>query len=267
MRRKEMISQCPQCKKELQFTSAQQEKIKEALDKLQSGQIIKMGCPHCKSPIELKRETASEKKDAFDLFPDLINNDPVEEETLQEQVSADDEIPSQQTEPTGMIHPPPKPPDISWLKTGDIGKKVQSPDDATVLILMSDGEGKTAVADAFKRLNYQIDYADSLGETMEKMVSASFAGIVLHTGFEGVSLAESRIHNYIKWLPMPKRRNIYYVLIGPDLQTLYDLEALTLSVNLVINEKDMGDINKILRKGIHDYGNLFQPFLESLQKG
>jgi len=261
-----MISQCPQCKKELQFSSAQQEKIKEALDKLQPGQIITMGCPHCKSPIELKREAVPEKKDAFDLFPDLIGADPVEEEMPQEQPPAKDETLKQQSEPAGTVPPPPKPPDISWLKTGDIGEKVQSPDDATVLILMLDGEGKDAVADVFKRLNYRIDYADSLEETMEKMVSSSFAGIVLHTGFEGVSLAESRIHNYIKWLPMPKRRNIYYVLIGPNLQTLYDLEALTLSVNLVINEKDMGDINKILRKGIHDYENLFNPFLEAMTK-
>jgi hypothetical protein len=261
-----MISQCPQCKKELQFTSAQQEKIKEALDKLQPGQIIKMGCPHCKSPIELKREAAPEKKDAFDFFPDLINNAPVEEETFQEQLPADDEPPIQQAKPAGVVPPPPKPPDISWLKTGDIGEKVQSPDEATVLILMPDGEGRTAVADAFKRLDYRIEYAESLVETMEKMVSGTFAGIVLHLGFEGVSLAESRIHNYIKWLPMPKRRNIYYVVIGPDLQTLYDLEALTLSVNLVINEKDLNDINKILRKGIHDYENLFNPFLEAMSK-
>lgn len=172
-----MISQCPQCKNKLQFTSDQQKKIQEALDKLQPGQVIKMGCPHCKSPIELKRETVPEKKDAFDLFPDIISDDSVEEETSQEQLHANDEIPKQQPKPVGMIPPPPKPPDISWLKTGDIGEKVQSPDDATVLILMPDGEGRSAVADAFKRLDYRIEYADSLAETMEKMVSATLPGL------------------------------------------------------------------------------------------
>ncbi len=260
-----MISQCPQCKNKLQFTSGQHEKIQEALDKLQPGQVIKMECPHCKSPIELKRETAPETKDAFDLFPDLIPTDSVEEETSQEQPPTDNEITEQHSQPAGMIPPPPVPPDISWLKTGVLDeKKVQSPDDATVLILMPDGEEKKAIADAFKRLDYRIEYADTLAETMEKMMSATFAGMVLHTGFESVPLGESRIHNHMKWLPMPKRRNIYYVLIGPDLQTLYDLEALTLSANLVINEKDMGDINKILRKGMQDYRNLFNPFLEAI---
>ena len=261
-----MISQCPECKNKLQFTSDQQKKIQEALDKLQPGQVIKMGCPHCKSPIELKREAVPEKKDAFDLFPDLINTDSDEEETFQEPLPADDETSKQQSESARTVPPPPKPPDISWLKTGALGEKVQSPDDGAVLILMPDGEGKTAIADAFKRLDYQIQYADSLAETMEKMISATFAGVVLHAGFEGVPLAESRVHNYMKWLSMPRRRNIYYVLVGPDLQTLYDLEALTLSANLVINEKDMGDIHKILRKGIHDYENLFHPFLEALSK-
>ena len=226
-----------------------------------------MGCPHCKKPIELKNEPEA-GKDAFDLFPDLVAKDSAGEETSQEPLSpqVEQEAPVQEPGKEGMVPPPPKPPDISWLKTGALGERVQSPDDATILIIMPDGESKEAVADAFKRLDYRIEYANSLAETMEKMISATFAGVVLHTGFEGCPLEESRIHHHIKWLPMPKRRTLYYVLIGPELQTLYDLEALVLSANLVINEKDLGDINKILRRGLHDYENLFHPFLESLQR-
>ena len=262
-----MISNCPHCKKELQLTNEQHKKVQDAIDKLQPGQVIKMGCPHCKRPIDLKKEVEPQKQDAFDLFPDLISSAPVEEEQPPCPTPVmDNARPSQQSDLEVVAPQPPKPPDISWLTTGSLGEKVQSPDDATALILMPDGEGKSILSDALKRFDYRIEYADSLAETMDKMLSGTFAAVVLHTEFEGVPLAESRIHNFMQWLSMPKRRNIYYVLVGPELHTLYDLEAFTLSANLVINEKDMGDIHKILKKGMHDYEKLFHPFLESLQQ-
>lgn len=262
-----MISQCPHCKKKLHLKGAQLEKIQEALDRLQPGQVVKVGCPYCKSPIEMKTEVQLERKDAFDLFPDLVANKTPEEISHGEEEPPVKTIPEEQPKASGLAPPPPKPPDISWLKTGEYGESSQSPDDATVLILMPDGEGKNLVTDAFKRLDYRIDSACSLAETIEKMVSTAYAGVVLHTGFEGVPLAESRIHHHMKWLLMPKRRYLYYVLIGPDLHTLYDLEALTLSANLVVNEKDLMHINVILRKGFYDHEKLFHPFLESLKKG
>ncbi|MBC8318372.1 MAG: hypothetical protein H8E41_10745 [Desulfobulbaceae bacterium] len=262
-----MINHCPHCKKKLSFTEAQLEKIEEALFRLQPGQVIKMGCPHCKVPIELKKEVQPERKDASTFFPGLLDGDIPAESPPAAAAPPAEEVPDRRPQVAGAAPPPPKPPDISWLKTGEYGEKAHNPDDATILILMPDGEGKNQVAEAFKRMDYRIDYAASLGETMEKMVSASYAGVVLHTGFEGGSLAESRVHHHMKWLPMPKRRYIYYVLVGPDLQTLYDLEAFTLSANLVINEKDLGNINVILRKGFHDHETLFHPFLESLKKG
>ncbi|MBT8334771.1 MAG: hypothetical protein KJP19_10085 [Deltaproteobacteria bacterium] len=62
-----------------------------------------------------------------------------------------------------------------------------------------------------------------------------------------------------------KRRNLYYVIIGPELKTLYDLQALSLSANLVVNNSDMKYLDKILKKGFQDYETLFRPFVEIIQ--
>ena len=70
---------------------------------------------------------------------------------------------------------------------------------------------------------------------------------------------------YMRNLAGDKRRNLYYLIIGPKLSTLYDLEALSLSANLVVNNKDFQYLDIILKKGFQDYETLYRPFIEILE--
>ena len=63
-----------------------------------------------------------------------------------------------------------------------------------------------------------------------------------------------------------RRRLLYYVLVGPDVHTCYNLQALALSANLVINERELAFVEVILRKGFREYVELFGPFLEVLEE-
>ncbi len=64
---------------------------------------------------------------------------------------------------------------------------------------------------------------------------------------------------------MSRRREIFYTLIGPNFHTLYDLQALALSCNLVLNENDLPYLETVLRKAIPDFEHLFAPLLEALR--
>lgn len=55
------------------------------------------------------------------------------------------------------------------------------------------------------------------------------------------------------------------MLVGPNLNTLYELEALANSANLVINEKDIQYLDVILRKSITAYEQMFGPVMEELK--
>lgn len=72
-----------------------------------------------------------------------------------------------------------------------------------------------------------------------------YAAVVLHADFEGTGVPDSTFHSYINALPMAKRHCILYILVGPDFRTLYDLEALALSANLVVNDNDVKNIIQI----------------------
>ena len=78
------------------------------------------------------------------------------------------------------------------------------------------------------------------------------------------TLEQSTFHAYMRSLTMERRRYIFYILIGNDFHTLYNLEALAYSANLTVNSSDLSHLDIVLRKSIPDYEELFGPFLEEL---
>lgn len=100
---------------------------------------------------------------------------------------------------------------------------------------------------------------------MSKLSANTYAVVVLHTHFEGkMPLDESNIHACLAKMPMTRRRSIHHILIGPELRTLYGLEALSWSANLVVNKLILTSFRGPLKKSFRDYTNLFGPLLESL---
>ncbi len=64
---------------------------------------------------------------------------------------------------------------------------------------------------------------------------------------------------------MSRRRYIFYVLIGEQFDTLYDLQALAYSANLVVNDHEIPFIGTVLKKAIPEFETLFGPLMEELQ--
>nr|MBF0221051.1 hypothetical protein [Desulfobulbaceae bacterium] len=240
-----MISQCPHCEKVLELSEAQQDKIKAALANLNSG-TLKLGCPHCKEAIRLTKSGA-------------LATDDKKVQTQGEKV-----VSSSIAEAKAVGIEPPAYPDISWLVGGMYSEEEVVEDVLKVLILMPDGLGKDAVEKAFSELGYKPEFPESAEDAMTQMRFVPVAAVVLHSEFDG-DLADSKFHKYMEGMPMSIRRSIYYVLVGGQFSTLYDLEALAHSANVVVNDSEIEHIDIILRKGMQDYNDLFGPYLEMLR--
>lgn len=226
-----MISQCPHCKKQINLSDAQRQKIEDAYGRLEPGGSLKLGCPHCSQPIQLKKEVDEwEGVDSHAEMPD-----------------------------------PPKAPDTSWLATGEFDEKEEVKDVPKAIVLMPEGPAKTKVVDAFVELFYQVSEARTAESALDQMRYTDFTIVVLHSGFEAGGLLSSTFHNHMRQMGMAKRRNIYYVLIGPEFKSFYDLEALAFSANLVVNDNDTNHMKTIIRKGLGDNEELFAPFLQALK--
>lgn len=239
-----MLSQCPNCGKELNLNQAQQDKVKQALTALPEGKTLKINCPLCKEPIHLRADGSA------------VEN---------EQAAPPPPPPSSAVTKAAANPPePPAPPDVSVLLEGEVGEGETVRDIPLAMVLMAAGESRDQVAAALGGLGYQPDFPEAAESAIERMRFVNFSAVVLDSRFEGGGLAASVFHQHMRNLAMASRRKIIYVLIGPDFHTLYDLEALALSANLAVNSKDLPRLPVILKKAKQDYQALFGPYLQAL---
>lgn len=233
-----MISQCPHCQKALQFSPAQQEKIAQALANLKSG-TLKLGCPLCRKPINLNADGS------------------LHEETATAAAASQPPVHDAVT--------PPGYPDISWLAQGIYSEQDVLTEAPKGLVLMESGKERDALGTVLSERGYQTEFPESAKDALVQMRFGSYAVVVLHDEFDG-PLSQSIFHREMSSMPMDRRRTIFYVLIGKQLHTLYNMEALAYSANVVVNEAEVAHFDIILKKGVQDQLELFGPYVEALRR-
>ena len=222
-----MISNCPNCKTTLKLGDAQKAKLQKALDALEPGKKITIKCPSCTKPIMLESTKSATAKN------------------------------------TGGISPP-EPPDLSWLKENAVQEDDRIEDVPMALVLYPENEQRDIVRDALEQVGYQVIFANSVDNARERMRFVNFACVVQHSQYECPKLEDSSFHLYMRDMSMQRRRYLFYILIGSEFNTLYNLQALAYSANLGINDKDLYHMGTALRKAIPLYEEVFGPFMEEL---
>jgi hypothetical protein len=225
-----MIVHCPQCGKQLKLS----EKIRESIENLEPGRKIKVKCVHCSAPFGL---------DGADMAGKTAGA----------------------VSPVSSRVRPPSPPDISWLREGAFEDQEVVEDIPKSLVLFPDIPVRAMVVKAAGDLGYLVEQVTSAEDALDKMRFVDYAAIFLHSRFEEGGIEEGAFHHAMRMMPMARRRMIFYVLVGERFQTLYDLQALACSANLVVNDTELPLIATILKKAIPEYEALFGPLLEELQ--
>jgi hypothetical protein len=228
---------CPHCGKQLKIS----EKIQKSLDALGTGQQIRVKCVQCEKPFGIDSASV-ERSDSAGEAPRPVS-----------------------AGRRSIAVRPPDPPDISWLKDGVYEEKETVEEIPRSLVLMPDMPGQTTVISDLEKLGYRVELAATPEEGMNKMQFVNYAAVILHSRFEGTDLENSSFHRFLRSLNMSRRRYIFYVLIGEEFKTLYDLQALASSANLVVNDNDIPHFSLLLRKSIPEYETLFGPLMEELR--
>ena len=256
-----MLSHCPHCRQPLTLSPAQTQKIEAALAALPPGKTLKIACPKCRQPMELP---AAGDTGGQEVLRDVLYS----QHTGDEDQAAMGIVQAYQKRPQPVRLPPeaPKPPDVGWLTSGVYDEKEVIEDVPRVLVLAAEARINAVVTGAFGALGYLPVSVRSAEEGIDKMRFMNFDAVVLHSRFEGEGVEDSLFHRHMREMSMGRRRYILYVLIGPEFQTLYDLEALASSANLVVNDRDADNLALVLKKGRHDHEQLFGPFLEALRQ-
>ncbi|MEA2059847.1 MAG: hypothetical protein U9P10_04890 [Thermodesulfobacteriota bacterium] len=240
-----MISQCPHCSNPLRFSDAHREKLSKALENLSPGRTLKFGCPKCKKPIELDKTGAPLAKSA--------------------PAAPAAKTPGPPPHPSKTIVPP-NAPDISWLTDGEKEEADVLDDVPTAMVLVDDGGMREKMVQGLEDNQYQIVIPEDVDGAIDSMRFKAYAVVVFSSTYGGDTLENQDFHKFMMQMSMKKRRNIFYILVGPEFNTLFDLQALTLSANLVINREQIGHASTLIKKGIKDYEALFAPYLATLKQ-
>ena len=195
---------------------------------------------------------------AEDLFPELFSKRPESlkpAETARQKVVRLERRRSQNGDGIGCI---PLTPDVSWIAGGLIRKTDRDDEPRRQgLVLVSEERRRESVVSALSGLGFTATVAVDLGTGVATVQNLSCCLVIAD-----INEAMPFFHRRMLLLPMAIRRMVFYVLIGPRLRTMYGLEALSLSANLVVNDSDLVHLDKILRKGFRDYELLYRPLLE-----
>lgn len=203
-------------------------KLVEKVSSLKKGEVFRVRCTQCSEPITVSG--------------DLLGED------------------NQKVKP-------PVPPDTSWLKAGDEdgGAGEGAEELPTVLLLMEETMRRESIAASFVSLGYRVELAETSRDGIEKMQFFNYAAVVQEDAYEPGPLSATKIHKHISGMDMAKRRQMLYILIGDDFRTMYDLEALCFSANLVVNTGDINHFPVLLRKVVRENEILFGPLIAEMQ--
>ncbi len=228
---------CPNCGKQLKLS----DKFEENLKNLKPDQKARVKCTQCSEPFAIDSSLLAKMAGSSAQKQDV------------------------QPKAKGKAVKPPEPPDVSWLQEGVFDEQEVVEEIPLALILIPEDAGRNEVVKAVEALGYRAEIAENPQTAIEKMEFVNYSGVILHTEFEPQGLSGGVFHQSMCNMSMTKRRYIFYAIVGKKLRTLYDLEAIAYSANIVVSEKDLGYFGTILRKAIPDYEALFGPLMEELR--
>lgn len=137
----------------------------------------------------------------------------------------------------------------------------------TALVCEEDAVAKTKISEALNALQYNVESAESKDQAFEMTRFNVYDLIVVSERFSGSqNTKDNEFLRHLQYMPMVTRRRIFVILTGDSFNTADNLKAYELSVNLVLNRKDIDNFKIIVKKAIDDHARFYKVYFESLAK-
>lgn len=136
----------------------------------------------------------------------------------------------------------------------------------SALVCEDDPELKIAIEAALEAFKCIVEFASGTDDAFEKLKLNEYSLVVLNERFGRSTPESNAVYKFFQFMPMSRRRYILLAMIGKDFKTSDNMTALTKSVNVVVNEKDIPNLKAILKKSISDNDQFYKVFRQSLAK-
>ncbi len=134
----------------------------------------------------------------------------------------------------------------------------------TALLCESDPMIIKAITPVLEVLEYHITEVKNSREALKTMRYHSYDLIVVNEYFDAKNPDANGVLIYLERLHMSVRRNIFLTLITRRFRTMDNMAAFQKSVNMIVNVDNIADFDKILRRGMADFGIFYQAYKDCL---
>ncbi len=115
-------------------------------------------------------------------------------------------------------------------------------------------------------MEYHITVAEDVRDALRKMKYHTYDLVMVNDSFAGSDPATNGVLIYLERLSMDVRRNIFVVLITRRFSTMDNMAAFLNSVNMILNSNDMGELDRVLSRGIREYELFYAVFKEGQKR-
>jgi predicted Zn finger-like uncharacterized protein len=136
----------------------------------------------------------------------------------------------------------------------------------TALLCEPDAALQKKIKTALYDMDYHITAPQFPKDALKQMRFHVFDMVVLNERFGTQNPDMNPVLNYLNRLNMAIRRNIFVALITDRYRTMDNMAAFNRSVNMIVNMKNIEEIEKILRRGIGDYEAFYRVYKRALLK-
>ncbi|NIQ02524.1 MAG: hypothetical protein GWM98_20890 [Nitrospinaceae bacterium] len=143
-------------------------------------------------------------------------------------------------------------------------EEIEIYDEHDKIALILDKKNYDAWSSVLTDLEFKLQTAKSPEHAVHKLKFNQFHVVVFHEKFGDTTLETSPLYEYIVEMPMSTRRKTFIALMGDNLKTLDNMEALAYSVNLVVNQKDIDQLETILKKTIGENDTFYKIYKETM---
>ena len=146
----------------------------------------------------------------------------------------------------------------------DDEEEIEIYDEHDKIALILDRQNDDLWTTALTELEYKLQRAKSPEHAVHKLKFNQYHVVAFHEKFGGSTLETSPLYKFLVDMSMDTRRKIFVALVGENFKTLDNMEALAYSVNLVINQKELDQLEAILKKSIGDNDNFYKVYRETM---
>lgn len=132
------------------------------------------------------------------------------------------------------------------------------------LVCESDTVIHQSLVSALELLEYHVSEAADNREALRSLRYKVYDLVVVDEYFGTKDPERNGVLIYLERLHMDVRRNMFVTLISDRFRTMDHMMAFCKSVNLIINKKNIEDVEKILSRNISDYEMFYRIYKETL---